>query len=277
MNEQELSRNEVPSLESLQEVRLTALLHDLVNEQGRMQAARTLGVNYKTLAGAVESGNLTRRLYDALERLLLSRNIEAFADVGERVMKLEGRIEALEESARRVPAEVGEAVERELERRREEFGAVGRARERPVGATTRPRGGTTIQPVVANRREPPIEPFRKMNRSAVTLESEPVDAQDYGRAWPLVDEWRKLRGRHPDQGKGLSWLVDEERLRELEIELIGEHKLTLAPDTDPWDNFGRRTQVRWRTQTLNRVRRVRARAQIRRWLRRFLTLGLWRN
>ena len=221
------------------------------------------GVNYKTLAGAVESGNLTSRLYNALERLLLSRNIEAFADVGERVMELEGRIEALEECVRRAPAEVGDAVERELERRREEFGAVGMARERPVGAKTPHQGGTTPQSVVANRREPPVEPFRQKNRAAVTLEPEPVDAQDYDHAWPLVDEWRKLKSRHPDQGKGLSWLVDEERLRELEIELIGEHELTLAPDTDPWDSFGRRTQVRWRTQTLDRVRRERARAQIR--------------
>ena len=73
----------------------------------------------------------------------------------------------------------------------------------------------------------------------------------------------------------MAWLAYEERLRELEIVLIGEHGLTMLPDTDPWDSLSRRTQVRWRTQTLERVRRERVLAQIRRWFRRILTLGVW--
>ena len=85
-----------------------------------------------------------------------------------------------------------------------------------------------------------------------------------------------MRAIRPE-GRGLSWLVDEERLRELEIALVGEHGLTMPPDTDPWDSLSRRTQVRWRTQTLERVRGERVRALVRRWVRRILTLGLWRK
>ena len=71
--------------------------------------------------------------------------------------------------------------------------------------------------------------------------------------------------------------MEEERLRILEIDLIGEHELTLPPDTYPWDSLGRRTQVRWRTRTLERVGREKVRAQVRRWFRRVLTLELWRK
>ena len=85
------------------------------------------------------------------------------------------------------------------------------------------------------------------------------------------------RDTRPRARECLAWLMDEERLRELEIALVGEHGLTMPPDTDPWDSLSRRTQVRWRTQTLERVRRERVLAQIRRWVRRILTLGLWRK
>ena len=66
-------------------------------------------------------------------------------------------------------------------------------------------------------------------------------------------------------------------MRELEIEMIEEHGLTLPPATYPWDGFDRRNELWSRRQTLERVRVGRARAQLRQSLRRVLTLGLWRN
>ena len=70
----------------------------------------------------------------------------------------------------------------------------------------------------------------------------------------------------------MAWLRDEERLRELEIALIGEHELALPPERFRWDAVTRRAQLHWRERTLQRVRGERRRAQ---W-RRLLTLGLWR-
>ena len=78
-----------------------------------------------------------------------------------------------------------------------------------------------------------------------------------------------------NEGKGVDWLRDEERLRALEIALIGEHELALPPERYRWDGFTRRAQLHWRERTLQRVRGERRRAQWRRWLRRLLTLGLW--
>ena len=46
-----------------------ALLRDLVRREGRMRAAERLGVSYKTLARAQESGRITPRMRATLERL----------------------------------------------------------------------------------------------------------------------------------------------------------------------------------------------------------------
>ena len=270
MEEKLLEGDATPNLESLQKVRLTALLHDLMKE-GKLEAAQLLGVNYKTLAAAVDSGVLTPRLSDALEKVLLSREIEAFEKVRERVEEMEGRVEAVEKQTRGIPGEIEEAVAREVERR------MAQTEEPPVDAKKQTPKAATQDGAVDKGSAPARQLFRRTSPSVVTMEPQPGDEQVFGDAWPLVDEWRRMRERHPTDGRGVSWLVDEERLRELEIALVGEHGLTMPPDTGPWDSLSRRTQVRWRTQTLERVHRERVLAQWRRWIRRILTLGLWRK
>ena len=74
---------------AFQRVRLTALLHDLMKE-GKLEAAQLLGVNHKTLLTTLDSGVLTPRLSDALEKVLLSRELEAFEKVRERVEEMGG-------------------------------------------------------------------------------------------------------------------------------------------------------------------------------------------
>ena len=66
------------------------------------------------------------------------------------------------------------------------------------------------------------------------------DAEVYGAAWPLVEEWRSLRAGHPRQGKSLSWLTTEERLLTLELAMLEEHGLTLPPETQALRGFGRK-------------------------------------
>ena len=268
MEEKLLDGEATANLESLHSVRLTALLHDLMKE-GKLEAAQLLGVNHKTLSAALDSGVLTPRLSDALEKVLLSREMEAFEKVRERVEEMEGRLEAVEKQAQSNPGEIEEAVGREVERLMAEWN---KAVEEHAGSQEE-----AAPDAVDKGDSPPRKLFRTTSPSVVTMEPQPGDEEVFDDAWPLVDEWRQLRERHPTEGKGLAWLADEERLRELEIALVGEHLLTMPPDTDPWDSLSRRTQVRWRTQTLERVRRERAFAQIRRWIRRILTFNLWRG
>ena len=78
-------------------------------------------------------------------------------------------------------------------------------------------------------------------------------------------------------GTVLRRAVAHQRMLNLEIELIGKHELTLPPATYPWDRFDRRDEVWERTQYLKRVRIERNWALLRRWLRRVITLGLWKK
>ena len=72
---------------------------------------------------------------------------------------------------------------------------------------------------------------RRQHPSLVTREAAGDDAQVYGEAWPLVDEWRALWQVHERPGKGLAWLKREVRILELEVAMLEEHELTLPPAT----------------------------------------------
>ncbi len=97
----------------------------------------------------------------------------------------------------------------------------------------------------------------------------------YRDAWPLVEEWRRLRAGHPHQGRSLSWLVTEERLLTLELAMLEEHGLTLPPETQPLRGFGRKGQTGWRRKALADTRKALGRRKLLRWARRVCTLGLW--
>ncbi len=84
-----------PSLENLRGLRLSALLSDVMDELGLVKAAEMLGVDRKTLWRCRSTGRLTPRLAEALERLLLSRDLSSAMRQGERIDGLERRLEEL--------------------------------------------------------------------------------------------------------------------------------------------------------------------------------------
>ena len=90
----------------------------------------------------------------------------------------------------------------------------------------------------------------------VTLEPAEDDEEVFGEVWPLIAEWRELKGVHPDEGKSLSWLGTEERFLALELTLLEEHGLTLPPATFPLRGFDRNGQVNWRKTALSDTRRA---------------------
>ena len=63
----------------------------------------------------------------------------------------------------------------------------------------------------------------------------------------------------------------------MELALLEEHGMTLPPETYPLRGFGRNGQPNWRRTALYDTRRVRAKRELLRWVRRALTLGLWRR
>ena len=274
--------------EPLRELRLTALLEEMIGAEGRVKTAERLGVSYRTLVRAVESGRLTGRMSDALERALQSGADSAAARERERNEALERRVAALEGKLTGSLGDLRTALAGEFAALREEqAGALGEV-ERRLGALES-RGGEPGAPSRADAKAPSQgapddEPGAKRRDAPwraypelVTLEPESGEEAVYGNAAPLVVEWRQAWREFLGAGDRLARAVADVRLLELELVLIEEHELTLPPALCPWDWADRRREVWSRRQALKDARADRARAQVWRRLRRVLTLGLWRT
>ena len=261
----------VPDVEKLRRIRLSGFLRELVREEGKMEAAELLGVNYKTLARAEETGKITGRMGDALERLLGTGDDPEVAKLRERVEALEGGVEALAKELRDGLGEIRDAVAGNAGSQGHDHAQDG---EHDDGAG---RSETGAAPPVAGLR--PRQPFteRRLDPEIVTEEPAEDDQEVYGDAWPLVEEWRKLRADHPHRGKSLSWLTTEERLLVLELAMLEEHGLTLPPEKQPLRGFGRKGQTTHRWKALADTRVALRKRKLLRWVRRVLTLWLWRK
>ena len=249
-----------PSIESLHELRLRALLHDLVNDLGPGNAAEQFGVDRKTLWRWQRAVELPPRLAETLERMLLERAVSAAGQDRERVRALEERVARLEQQLAAAPAAVnssgdggdvdgvvGDALRQEftqeiqrLERRLE-------ARQGAVPETG--SSGSRTGLARSQRRYPDV----------VTREPADDDEDVYGVAWELVNEWRTLWDAHSPTGRGLAWVSRRQRILELEVAMLEEHGLTLPQETAPLRSLDRGEQLNWRVRELAGVRRIRAR------------------
>ena len=270
--------DESRSLENLRHMRLMALLRDMIDTEGGEKAAQALGVSYRTVSRTIESDRLTERMSAVLERHLLLGGGSAAAQQRKSIKALEKRVGELEEGLGSGLEELRGVIDSGIEGLREERAQEMRQLGRRLAKLEDGRGAQDSAEGPGDVAEKTaVKPAWRPYRDLVTLEPEPGEERVYGEATPLIVEWRRVRVEFLDAGDGLSRAIAEERMRELEIELIGERELTLPPRTYPWDGSDRRDEVWRRTQALERARVERARAQIRRWLRRVLTLGLWRN
>ena len=83
-------------MESLRELRLRALLNDLVKDLGLGKAAERFGVDRKTLWRSEGAGQMSERLVEALERMLLQRAVAVMEEDRETVGALAARVSELE-------------------------------------------------------------------------------------------------------------------------------------------------------------------------------------
>ena len=271
--------------------RLHGFLCELVAREGRMEASGLLGVNYRTLVNAEESGELTGRMCDALERLLLTWDggtgdgpdggdgdvePEPDGDLERRVGALEEGLENLARELRggleAMRAAVGGAAKGEPSTTPGKP-ASDRAGERKQAAPEQPQPQPT--PPVAGLNPSRPARRRRVDPEMVTREPAEDDPEVYGEAWPLVQEWRKLKDRHPVRGSSLAWLEDQERLLTLELAMFEEHELTVPPALQPVKGLARRDHTRWRWKALYRTQVSIRKRKLLRWIRRLLTLGAW--
>ena len=253
------------SIEDLHQLRLMALLDEMVQGKGVMQTARDLGVNYRTLASARETGRLSRRMRGALGQRLMEGGGSPAREQRQRNEELAGRLEQVEGKV----DEMGEEMTGGLAAVQGEVRALGnehgQALRRVESRLDRVEGGDGAEgPPPASPAgggvAGPISPRRDFHDLA-TLEPAADDEDVFGGAWPKVQEWRELRNTHPDRGRGLAWLRDEERLMSVELALLEEHGLTLPPQTYPLKGLDRGEQVNWRRKALEDARRARKRRE----------------
>ena len=278
MNGAELYPEASRSLDSLRETRLLVLLRDMIDDGGKVKAAKALGVNYRTVSKAARSGTLTERLADALERHLLLGGGSAAAQQRERVETLEKRLAELEGELRGGL----ETVVGEVKALREEHARAMRHVERRLvrlesaGNGSETSSQVSVEPEQSRRRYVPPRTYPQL----VTLEAEDGEGRVYGGAAPVIVEWRKARAEFSDllkTGTALAQAEAKMRMLHMEIAIIEEHELTLPPASFPWNWEGRRDEVRRRQRSLGSAEVDRNRALLRLWLRRILTAGLWRN
>ena len=268
---------------------LLDLLDALVDEQGRVPAARVLGVNYRTLSHCCDSRQVSRRMRQALVEFHRARGSgaaeEGVGDVPpdaevealrQRVAELEdenaGLRELADEQARQLEELTGRLVE--LEGSEIEGGAAGvvDVDTHADGASSCERGDDMGRDWRPPRRRPGMP-----DAGVVTLDEQPDEAHAFGPAAPLVAEWRQLR---TGSGQNVS-RVDRARAAvrrwELEARMLEDFHLTLPPETYPLDDERRREHVRWRRDALAEARQELGRAKRSRLLLRVITLGLWRK
>ena len=269
MEGQHASGSGEPDAGEMREQRLMVLLRDIVADKGRIQAAELLGVNYKTLKRVLESGRLTPLVRDALERFRLPPDGAGAAIRPERVGALERRIDRIEGRLTTLAKERG--MSRDGPDASGDDGVASRLEARPAAPrpTREPSAGEPAA-VVGMRSRASMVPRRPFPE-VVTAEPADDDAEVYGEAWPLVEEWRWLQAGHPDHGRGVRWLETEARILALELAMLEEHGLTLPPETQPLRGFARNGQTGWRHVAIRDTQRALAWAK----LRRVLTLGLW--
>ncbi len=248
-------------VENVHHLRLMALLSELVRDKGYKGAARVLEIDQRTVAECAKTGHLSRRVRQALERALQEGVGSAAARQRERNDRLEERIVALEkgrEAHEKGHDELGKELRRRLSSVEGEIGSLKRDGANGTGAGHAGAGPSRSDDSVSGDGGKPSSRAgtRREYSDLVTREPADDDEEVFGDAWPLIAEWRELKDAHPNDGKGLGWLAEEERLRVVELALLEEHGMTLPPEKRPLRGFDRDGQVTWRRTALFDTRRA---------------------
>ena len=270
----------VLDVERLRQVKLMGFLRELERQEGRVATAALLGVNYKTVARALDEDRVTGRMADALELLLGTGGDTEMEQLRRQVRLLAERVAALEERGDALLVAVLAGEERDGIPGESDGGSD----DDQEHSSVQPGGGNKGAPVQSPPTAPPVAGLgagrparpRRVDTELVTREPAGDDPEVYGDAWPLVKEWRELKDRLPVRGRSLSWLTNYERLLTLELAMLEEHELTLPPQKQPVrDSLSRRDHTRWRWKALDRTQVSIRKRKLLRWLRRLLTLGVW--
>ncbi len=248
-------------VENVYHMRLMTLLQELVRDKGFKGAARVLELDQRTVAECARTGQLPRRVRQALERALQEGVGSAAARQRERNDRLEKRVEALEKGGDEMAKgydTLGKDLRRRIAAVEGRVEALKSSDAQGTGAGHAGAGPSQSESGASGRgRQPTSRPrVRREYPDLVTREPAEDDEDVFGDAWALIVEWRELKDAHPNEGRGLGWLKEEERLRVVELALLEDHGMTLPPEKRPLRGFDRDGQVNWRRTALFDTRRA---------------------
>ena len=239
--------------EDLHNLRLMALLHELVRKKGRRGAATVLGIDHRTVAASMEGGELSWRVREALERALQSGAGSAAARqqkrndaLEQRIGEMQQRMKALEKEMRSAldtrPGEASKEVNRRLEEVVGAWEEIAQRVARLEQAADGEKGDVEPRGVDSQKKAGQVYHSSYLGGGVISEEPHPGEEISYGPGMPLVEEWRRLN-KEREVGTKLTQAKTRERIMELEIAMLGEYKLTLPPGTSPLDSFTRGAEL----------------------------------
>ena len=182
-------------IEDVYELRLTALFRQLVRTRGHKGAGRVLGLDPRTVAGSVQQG-MSRRVRDAVEKMLVERDGGARDELEEAVEGLAGQVGGLTTQVAGLEGELREGMKALGETHAQ---GMRRLEQRLVQGENRSGGGTGLP------RPAPVAGAATRRRYPDLVTSDPSDDDEeiFGDAWLLVAGVAGAVGRPPGPGQGL--------------------------------------------------------------------------
>ena len=290
--------SELSGDETRRHKQLLGLLRELVSEHGMYGAARELDMGYRTLSRSLAGGGLSKGLRMALERYLILREGAEVPESpwGKRLDELEkGRSEqderlgALErgrsELTEQLKSQAGglqSAREAISELAQKVAGGLGEMRKALASSEAAQRELRQRLEAVEKRSQARAEtpsvkaPVSTSTGPAVGVASSRDGAVHDDDAEAVLGEWRSARDAEKQARTRLEQVTIAEKRLMLEIKLIRKHHVPIPP-AERWGEADRSREATWRWDALRNRRRDRRRLTVRRWVRRVLTLGLWRR
>lgn len=256
--------------------RLVGFLQDLIEADGRDAVARRLDVSERTLRRAVGSGQLSRKLSEALEAEASGDRVVMFGRLIRRLAALESRVDELKPGSGAAPPDpFDDELRRRLAAMENRLQDVERqlAGHLAAAATERLTERGDDADAAAPSQTPRFFPRRSFPELVTTQPAED-DERNFGDAWPLVADWRQQRALFKACWGTVKGRRAHLRMLELELTLVEGHGLTMPPAHYPLDEGPRSRWLYQQRRHIKQRRRELRRARLRRSVVRLLTLGL---
>lgn len=256
--------------------RLLRFLQDLIERDGRDAVARRLGVSERTLRRTVNSGQLSRKLAEALEAEASRDPAVKFGRFERRLTALETQVAELQQGAdAQAPNPPDDELRHGLEAMEDRLQDVERQLADHLAApASEPLAeqGDDADPAAPSQTQPffPRRPVPEL----VTTQPAEDDERNFGDAWPLVAGWREQRALFKAHWGTLDGRRAHLRMLELELTLVDGHGLTMPPAHYPLAEGPRARWLDRQRRHIKQRRRELRRARLRRYVVRLLTLGV---